>query len=319
MNIQLDITSSQFNRSRLNGHITNKGDENERRWTVAGSDNDKYLSQRKRTIDVTKNRKKRQIKIQKQYRTKLEYEKMKKPQEDIVNWSNEILKSYPDIVIENINSFLDGVPLLALLHAYDCSIIDYFNIDKSDPIQNLELAFKIAEEKLQIPNILDPVMVNDGSHITYLYMYITMIKSKFEELNALSELGQANRSLIIDIKMILNQKINESEFMMNKLKKGIENLTNTFNEQEFKKEKEFYEEKMITTQRMLDQCVLLVNQLLNQNQALKKQNRELKEKIKESEEMVHRERSHIQAMENLLKLMETYNLKSVEANNLSDI
>lgn len=299
----------------MNGHRIEKYEDYDRRWTFSGSDNDKYLSQRKKTIDDSRQRKKRQIKIQKQYRTKLEYEKMKKSQEDIKNWSNEILKPYyPEVIIENINSFLDGVPLLALLHAYDRSIIDYYNIDKSDPIMNFELAFKLAEEKLHIPNVLDPAMVTEGSHITYLYMYITMIKAKFEELDTLSEIERENRSLIIDLKVVLNQKIAETEFMMNKLKKETDNLSNVLNEEEFQKEKEFYEERLSTAQRMLDQCVLLVNQLLNQNHTLKKQNGELKEKIIELEELTKRERMHIQAMEDLLKSMESYNLKPVEQN-----
>nr|XP_019011848.1 actin cross-linking [Kwoniella pini CBS 10737]OCF50629.1 actin cross-linking [Kwoniella pini CBS 10737] len=62
----------------------------------------------------------------------------------------------PEVDIQNFkSSFADGLALCALIHRHRPELLDYHSLDKSDRRRNTELAFRVAEERLGIPRLLE--------------------------------------------------------------------------------------------------------------------------------------------------------------------
>ncbi|WVF70936.1 hypothetical protein IAT40_005731 [Kwoniella sp. CBS 6097] len=62
----------------------------------------------------------------------------------------------PEVDVQNFKgSFADGLALCALIHRHRPELLDYHSLDKSDKRGNTELAFKVAEERLGIPRLLE--------------------------------------------------------------------------------------------------------------------------------------------------------------------
>ncbi|OWT40893.1 actin cross-linking [Cryptococcus neoformans] len=62
----------------------------------------------------------------------------------------------PEVDVQNFKgSFADGLALCALIHYHRPELLDYHGLDKNDKRNNTELAFKVAEEKLGIPRLLE--------------------------------------------------------------------------------------------------------------------------------------------------------------------
>ncbi|ODO11861.1 hypothetical protein I350_00645 [Cryptococcus amylolentus CBS 6273] len=72
-------------------------------------------------------------------------------------WCQRKTASYnPDIDVQNFkSSFVDGLALCALIHYHRPELLDFNRLDKTDKRTNTELAFKVAEEKLGIPRLLE--------------------------------------------------------------------------------------------------------------------------------------------------------------------
>ncbi|WWC96692.1 hypothetical protein V866_003564 [Kwoniella sp. B9012] len=62
----------------------------------------------------------------------------------------------PEVDIQNFkSSFANGLALCALIHRHRPELLDYHSLDKNDKRGNTELAFKVAEERLGIPRLLE--------------------------------------------------------------------------------------------------------------------------------------------------------------------
>ena len=71
-------------------------------------------------------------------------------------WCQHKTKSYKNVQIENFHaSFKDGLAFCALIHSHKPELINYSKLSKTNPINNLNLAFAIAEKYFNIKPILN--------------------------------------------------------------------------------------------------------------------------------------------------------------------
>ncbi|VDI28102.1 Hypothetical predicted protein [Mytilus galloprovincialis] len=52
--------------------------------------------------------------------------------------------------------FSDGLAFCALIHEYRPDLLEYHKLSKENPLKNLNIAFNVAEQHLDIPKLLDP-------------------------------------------------------------------------------------------------------------------------------------------------------------------
>merc|ERR1711874_819472 len=100
----------------------------------------------------------------------------------LLNWCAEVTSSYEKVNITNFHSsFQDGLAFCALLHYYDKTFLDFDSLDSDDGIRNVRLAFNIAEEQLEIPQLLDPSDITKGlADERSVMTYLSMIKKAFD-------------------------------------------------------------------------------------------------------------------------------------------
>lgn len=92
-------------------------------------------------------------------------------------WCQIKTADYANVNVRNFTtSWRDGLAFNALIHKHRADLINYSQLNKSNPMQNLNNAFNIAEKKLGITRLLDPEDVNveypdEKSIITYVVAF----------------------------------------------------------------------------------------------------------------------------------------------------
>ena len=93
--------------------------------------------------------------------------------------------SYENVnIIDMDMSWRDGLAFCAMIHHFRPSLIDYKSLSSDDILGNNELAYKVAEEELGIPSLLDPQDMLDTeipdkfSIITYVSQFYHLLKDE---------------------------------------------------------------------------------------------------------------------------------------------
>ena len=71
-------------------------------------------------------------------------------------WCRRGVSDYPGVRVTNMTrSWRDGRAFCALIHRYRPDLIDFAALEPRDWVGNCSLAFKVAEQELGIPALLD--------------------------------------------------------------------------------------------------------------------------------------------------------------------
>lgn len=98
--------------------------------------------------------------------------------EGLLLWCQRKTAPYKNVNVQNFHlSWKDGLAFCALIHRHRPDLLDYSKLTKDNPLENLNLAFDVAEKYLNIPRMLDPEdMVNtpkpdERAVMTYVSCY----------------------------------------------------------------------------------------------------------------------------------------------------
>lgn len=201
-----------------------------------------------------------------------------KPFEDsLLQWLRNTLQEYELPIGDFTTSFEDGRVFCALMDKYDSSFLDYSSVEAKNKVENNELAFTTAEQKLSIPQLLDPAKVAGGkADERSIVLYVSLIQQAFVRKFAELESDQEKKgfaSKLEELKFELEKSNKEKEeyrLANENLEAKILELEETIKGQ--KSELEDWESKYL--------------ELMKENDQLKKENEEQKKKIQHLEERV---------------------------------
>jgi len=74
---------------------------------------------------------------------------------------------------------------LALINEYKKGVIDYSAFKAEDKEHNCTVAFRVSEEQLNIPSLIDPVEMSEGkTSDKNIVLYLSLWFNAFKELTA---------------------------------------------------------------------------------------------------------------------------------------
>jgi len=132
----------------------------------------------------------------KRYRIQTIKHEDKSSEEGLLLWAKKVTDGYRDVSIESYkHSFRSGMAFLALCDRFlegNKEFLDYDKFSKSNPIENLNTAFDVAEKRIGVPKLLDPEEVSEGnvderSTILYISLYFHAFTAKEAQKGLLEE------------------------------------------------------------------------------------------------------------------------------------
>jgi hypothetical protein len=98
--------------------------------------------------------------------------------EGLLLWAQRKTAPYKEVDVQDFSiSWSDGLALCALIHCHRPELLDYDKLDKSDRHGNTRLAFQVAADHLDVPQLLevedlcDSVRPDERSVMTYIASY----------------------------------------------------------------------------------------------------------------------------------------------------
>jgi len=106
----------------------------------------------------------------------------------LLSWCQDTSNTYKNVAIKDFaNSFAEGLAFCALIHAYGPSLIDFEALEAYKKMDNLRLAFKIAHERWDIPELLVYQDFKEAPDETSVIIYLAQW---YHKLNTLGESEQ---------------------------------------------------------------------------------------------------------------------------------
>lgn len=95
-------------------------------------------------------------------------------------WVNEQVDDYDAKVSDFVGSFANGRTLLALLHKYDSTYVDWDNVSGDNKVDNCTNALQTAFDKIGIPQLMDPLKLAAGSgDEKSMVLYLSLVQQAF--------------------------------------------------------------------------------------------------------------------------------------------
>ena len=143
--------------------------------------------------------------------------------EGLLLWCQRKTAPYKNVNVMNFHtSFKDGLAFCALIHRHRPDLLDYDRLKKANDLENLNLAFDVAEKHLDIPRMLDPedihstIKPDERSIMTYVASYYHAFSSSQQAEMAAKRIGK-----VLDLNRENQALMEEYELMASNLLEWI--------------------------------------------------------------------------------------------------
>jgi len=155
--------------------------------------------------------------------------------EGLLLWCQRKTEGYRDVKVQNFHlSFQDGLAFCALIHRHRPDLLDFNSLKKENKLENLQLAFDIADKEFGIPKLLDPHDIVDlakpdeRSIITYVSLYYHYFSAGQQ-----AEVAGRRIAKLLDFTESTDATKNDYSRRAKALQEWIDNKNKTFHNRDF--------------------------------------------------------------------------------------